>query len=113
MIASRWNIVEVDLFWLSVGVLIGILAGSLAVLLLRLDFWIMKYREFHQSLTQLKRELAALRETKGLQPQPSEALLKEDESVSQQQRSLDYLDEMRDELDKLREEIRRSLRRSA
>jgi len=104
--------VEVDLFWLSVGLVIGVLTGSLAVFLLRLDFWIMKYREFHQSLTQLKRELATLREKKEPQPQPLEALLKEDESAGQQERDLDYLDEMRDELNRLREEIRQSLRRS-
>jgi len=104
---------EVDLLWLSVGVVIGVLAGSLTVLLLRLDFWMMKYREFHSSLNQLKRELATLREKMGLQPEPSEALRKEDESAAQQQRNLDYLDEMRDELNRLREEIRRSLRRSA
>jgi len=104
---------EVDLLWLSVGVVIGVLAGSLTVLLLRLDFWMMKYREFHSSLNQLKRELATLREKMGLQPEPSEALRKEDESAARQQRNLDYLDEMRDELNRLREEIRRSLRRSA
>jgi len=103
---------EVDLLWLSVGVAIGVLAGSLTVLLLRLDFWMMKYREFHTSLNQLKRELATLREKMGL-PEPSEALHKEDESAGQQQRNLDYLDEMRDELNRIREEIRRSLRRSA
>lgn len=104
---------EVDLLWLSVGVAIGVLAGSLTVLLLRLDFWMMKYREFHSSLNQLKRELATLREKKGLQPEPAGAARKEDESAGQQRRNLDYLDEMRDELNRLREEIRRSLRRSA
>jgi len=105
--------VEVDLLWLSVGFVIGLLAGSLTVLLLRLDFWIMKYREFHSSLNQLKRELNTLREKMGLQPEQAEALRKEDESAGTQQRNLDYLDEMRDELNRLREEIRRSLRRSA
>ena len=104
---------EVDLLWLSVGVVIGILAGSLTVLLLRLDFWMMKYREFHSSLNQMKRELATLREKMGLQPELAEAPHKEDESAGEQQRNLDYLDEMREELDRLREEIRRSLRRSA
>jgi len=104
---------EVDLLWLSVGVVIGILAGSLTVLLLRLDFWTMKYREFHSSLNQLKRELVSLREKMGLQPEPAGAPHKEDESAGKQQRNLDYLDEMRDELNRLREEIRRSLRRSA
>jgi len=105
--------VEVDLLWLSVGVVIGILVGSLTVLLLRLDFWIMKYREFHSSLNQLKRELNTLREKMGLRPEPAEALRKEDKTAVKQQRNLDYLDEMRDELNRLREEIRRSLRRSA
>jgi len=104
---------EVDLLWLSVGVVIGVLAGSLTVLLLRLDFWMMKYSEFHSSLNELKRELATLRENMGLQPEPVGALHKEDESAGKQQRNLDYLDEMRDELNRLREEIRRSLRRSA
>ena len=104
---------EVDLLWLSVGVVIGVLAGSLTVLLLRLDFWMMKYSEFHSSLNELKRELATLRENMGLQPEPVGALRKEDESAGEQQRNLDYLDEMRDELNRLREEIRRSLRRSA
>jgi len=104
---------EVDLLWLSVGVVIGLLAGGLTVLLLRLDFWIMKYREFHSSLNQLKRELDTLRESMGVQPEPAEALRKDDESAGKQQRKLDYLDEMRDELNRLREEIRRSLRRSA
>jgi len=102
---------EIDLLWLSVGVVIGILAGSLTVLLLRLDFWMMKYREFHSSLNQLKRELATLRENLGLQPEPAGAPHKEDESAGEQEHNLDYLDEMRDELDRLREEIRRSLRR--
>jgi len=104
---------EVDLLWLSVGVVIGVLAGSLTVLLLRLDFWMMKYREFHSSLNELKRELATLRENMGLQPEPVGAPHKEDELAGEQQRNLDYLDEMRDELNRLREEIRRSLRRSA
>ena len=104
---------EVDLLWLSVGVVIGILAGSLTVLLLRLDFWIMKYREFHSSLNQLKRELATVRGKMELQPEAEEASRKEDESAGEQLRNLDYLDEMRDELNRLREEIRRSLRRSA
>jgi len=102
---------EVDLLWLSVGVVIGVLAGSLTVLLLRLDFWMMKYREFHSSLNQLKRELATLRENMGLQPEPAGAPQKEEESAGEQQHNLDYLDEMRDELNRLREEIRRSLRR--
>jgi len=102
---------EVDLLWLSVGVVIGVLAGSLTVLLLRLDFWMMKYREFHSSLNQLKRELATLRENMRLQPEPAGAPQKEEESAGEQQHNLDYLDEMRDELNRLREEIRRSLRR--
>jgi len=105
--------VEVDLLWLSVGVVIGILAGSLTVLLLRLDFWIMKYREFHSSLNQLKRELATVRGKMELQPEAEKASRKEDESAGEQLHNLDYLDEMRDELNRLREEIRRSLRRSA
>jgi hypothetical protein len=105
--------VEVDLLWLSVGVVIGALVGSLTVLLLRLDFWMMKYHEFHSNLNQLKRELATLREKMGLQPEAEMASQKEDESVGEQPYNLDYLDEMREELNRLREEIRRSLRRSA
>lgn len=102
---------EVDLLWLSVGVVIGILAGGLTVLLVKLDFWIMKYREFHSSLNELKRELDTLRESVGLQPLSKETRQKEAESARQKQRNLDYLDEMREELNRLREEIRRSLRR--
>jgi len=102
---------EVDLLWLSVGVVIGILAGGLTVLLVKLDFWIMKYREFHSSLNELKRELDTLRESVGLQPLSKETRQKEAESARRQQRNLDYLDDMREELNRLREEIRRSLRR--
>jgi hypothetical protein len=110
VIPLRWKKVEVDLLWLSVGVVIGILAGSMTVLLLRLDFWMMKYREFHSTLDQLKREVAALRRSMGLQPEPAELPRKKEESAGEQQRNLD---EMRDELNRLREEIRRSLKRSA
>ena len=102
---------EVDLLWLSVGVVIGILAGGLTVLLVKLDFWIMKYREFQSSLNELKRELDTLRESVGLQPLSKETRRKEAESARRQQRNLDYLDDMREELNRLREEIRRSLRR--
>jgi len=102
---------EVDLLWLSVGVVIGILAGGLTVLLVKLDFWIMKYREFQSSLNELRRQLDTLRESMGLQPLSKETRRKEAESTRQQQRNLDYLDDMREELNRLREEIRRSLRR--
>ena len=102
---------EVDLLWLSVGVVIGILAGGLTVLLVKLDFWIMKYREFQSSLNELRRQLDTLRESMGLQPLSKETRRKEAESTRRQQRNLDYLDDMREELNRLREEIRRSLRR--